>query len=84
MDNCVCTGRVSGLQGAPASVASPCQQPPPATLLPSSNKPQQPTNQCTLNLPGQNRSVEWHQFPKFNIIFSEKKFPLKSLFLNAD
>ena len=83
MDNCVCTGRVSGLLGAPASVAGLGRHRQPF-LLPSSNKPQQPTNQCTLNLPGQNQGGEWHQFPKFNIIFSEKKFPLKSLFLNAD
>ena len=49
MDNCVSTGRVSGLLGAPASVAGLARHHQPF-LLPSSNKPQQPTNQCTVNL----------------------------------
>ena len=40
MDNCVCTGRVSGPQGGSASVTGLVQHDQQPFLLPSSNKPQ--------------------------------------------
>ena len=65
MDNCVCTGRVSGLQGGPASVTGPAQHDRQPffhlQINHNSTTNQLTTNQCT--------GPDQHQRPEGGTIF---------------